>query len=317
MLLWANLHAAFTIGFVIAVFAFLDFLERTRLSRKDVLLSWVVFLALSALVTLIHPYSWQAMFATLSVVTRNEAVPQIAEWQPFNAQTEIAHEVALLTLIFLAVVSGFRLGWAKALLIVLLLHLFLTHVRYSFFLFPILPILLAPEMARQFPKLSAEGWRAQPRDALEKAMSTSLPAWVAVLAGGLFLLACLQAVLLPTAPKSSAGLAEAMRYVRSNNVTGNVLNHYDFGGPLIFNGIKTFLDGRTDQLFHGDFARKFMTGPRTEPEMAEALEEYDIRWTMLPPKDPRLALLDKMPGWKRVFTGETAIIHQRQEKAAQ
>jgi hypothetical protein len=29
LVLWANLHAAFTMGFVIAFFAFLDFIERT------------------------------------------------------------------------------------------------------------------------------------------------------------------------------------------------------------------------------------------------------------------------------------------------
>ena len=86
LVLWANLHAAFTMGFIIAFFAFLDFLERARLTRKDMLVKWLVFLALCPVVSLIHPYLWKAMLATFSVTGGNEAVPLINEWQPFNAQ---------------------------------------------------------------------------------------------------------------------------------------------------------------------------------------------------------------------------------------
>ena len=31
---------------------------------------------------------------------------------------------------------------------------------------------------------------------------------------------------------------------------------------------------------------------------------------MLPPEDARLAVLDGMPGWKRVFSDKNAVIHQ-------
>ena len=97
-------------------------------------------------------------------------------------------------------VTGFRLGFAKALLIVLLLHLFLTHIRFTFFLFPVLAILVAPELARQFPKLSADDWRAQPRDALEHKVITSFRPVFAAFAAVLLAVAGLQAFVLRTAP---------------------------------------------------------------------------------------------------------------------
>jgi hypothetical protein len=313
ILLWANLHAAFTIGFLLAFFAFLDFLERTRFSNRDMLLKWILFLALCPLVTLIHPYSWQAVLATLTVVGNNEAMPLITEWRPFNAQADIVPHVALLGLIFLAIVSGFRLGIARSLLVVLLLHLFLTHVRYAYYLFPVLAIVVAPEIARQFPRLSAENWRMQPRDPVERAMSRFFVPLVASISGALILLSALQAFALSAAPKEQVAITRAIAFAKSNGMTRNVMNHYNFGGQLIFNDIKTFIDGRADQLFLGGFTRKFGSGPHSQDELADAFRQYDIGWTLFPPKDGRAALLDGMAGWRRVYSDEFTVIHRRSE----
>lgn len=313
IVLWANLHAAFTIGFVIAFFAFLDFIERTKLERKDVILKWIVFLGLCPLVTLIHPYLWNAMLATWTVVGPNEAVPLVQEWQPFNAQELLLHHGVLLGLIYVALVTGFRLGLAKALLIILLLHLFLTHVRYAFFLFPILPILVAPDIARQFPRASAAYWRNQPRDLVERATSAWFRPIAGTLAGALILLVVLQGFVLRTAPEEGTAINGAISYAKSNGISGNVMNAYNFGGPLIFHGIPSFLDGRTDQLFLGGFVEKFTKGPKDQDEMSSALQQYDIQWTLFQPKDPRAVLMNKMPGWRLVYSDEHAAIHIHQK----
>jgi hypothetical protein len=309
LILWANLHAAFTIGFVIAFFAFLDFVERTRFSDRAGLLKWLAFLVLCPAVTLLHPYSWQAILATWTVVGPNEAVPLISEWRAFNAQTDVMRHVVLLGLIFLSIAMGFRLGIAKSVLAVLLLHLFLTHVRYAFFFFPVLALLAAPEIARQFPRLSA----AQARDAVEQAASRFFTPLIAAIAGALILLAGLQAFVLRTAPKEEVAITAAIAYAKSNGLTQNVMNHYNFGGQVIFNDIKSFIDGRADQLFLGGFTEKFAHGPTEKDELAKALQKHDIGWTLFPPEDERVAVLDKLAGWRRVYSDGYAVIHQRGE----
>ncbi len=313
LILWANLHAAFTMGFVVAFFAFLDFIERTRFSERRELMKWLAFLVLCPAVTLLHPYSLQAILATWTVVGPNEAVPLISEWRPFNAQTDIVLHVLLLGLIFLSIASGFRLGIAKSLFAVLLLHLFLTHIRYAYFFFPVLALLAAPEIARQFPRLSAKQWRVQPRDAVEQAASRFFTPLIAAMAGALILLAALQLFVLRAAPKEDVAITDAIAYAKSNGLTQNVMNHYNFGGQLIFNDIKTFIDGRTDQLFLGGFTKKFALGPADRNELAKALEEYNIGWTLFPPLDERVALLDKLAGWRRVYSDGHAVIHVRGE----
>ncbi len=208
------------------------------------------------------------------------------------------------------------LGLAKALLIVVLLHLFLTHVRYAFFLFPVLPILLAPELARQFPQTSAEHWRTQPRDGLEKAASARFGLVRAGFLAVLLLIAGVHAAVLRTAPPESTILTKALGHVKSHGITGKVFNSYNFGGTLIFNGIATFIDGRTDQLFLDGFVSKFALGPGNESDLAAALRQYDVRWTLLLTDDSRVAVMDKMPGWKRVYADEHAVIHQIEDKPA-
>jgi len=314
IVLWANLHAAFTIGFVIAFFAFLDFIERTKLERKDVILKWIAFLGLCPLVTMFHPYLWDAILATWTVVGPNEAVLLVREWQPFNAQEQVAHHAVLLGLVFLALVTGFRLGIAKALLIILLLHLYLTHVRYAFFVFPILVILVAPDIAQQFPRASAASWRSQLRDPVEKAMSDWFRPLAGMLAGALILLAVLQGQVLPTAPGEKVVITRAIAYAKANNISGNVMNAYNLGGALIFSGIPSFIDGRTDQLFLGDFVKRFAHGPKQPDELARALQDYNIKWTVFTPTDPRAAMLDRIPGWRLAYRDEHAVIHRRGEE---
>lgn len=315
IVLWANLHAAFTIGLLIAVVAFLDFIERARLSRTDELLKWIGFLLLCPLVTILHPYGWNALLATWLVMGPNEAVPMIGEWQAFTAPDNRSHEVALLVLLFAALATGFRLGLAKALLLVLLLHLFLTHLRFAVYAFVVMPILLAPEMALQFPRLSAARWRAGPRDAIETVITRHRNAVGALAASVFALLVVLQVFVLPAAPPEAVSASSAIRHVKAHGITGNVMNDYNFGGPLVFNAIPTFIDGRTDQLFRDGFSRAYMIGPLTEESMRRVLAEYAIRWTIFPPADPRVAILDKLAGWRRVFADEFAVVHQAEAGA--
>ena len=50
----------------------------------------------------------------------------------------------------------------------------------------------------------------------------------------------------PVEPDPKASAREALAFAEKNHLSGNVFNSYDFGGTLIFHGIKTYIDGRTD-----------------------------------------------------------------------
>lgn len=311
IVLWANLHAAFTIGLLIAGAAFVEAAITQRPRRAEVLYGWGLFLVLCPIASCIHPYGWKALLATWWLAGGNEAIPLITEWQPFNAQDMVAQEVALLVLLGASVIAGFRLSVARALLLVLLLHMALTHVRFICFLFPLLPVLAAPDMASQFPRCSAAHWRAQPRDRLERGIARFQWPLLAAIAG-VFVLACgVQARLWSSVPPAERTMAGVLRTVNTLGITGHVFNAYDFGGPLIFHGIPTFIDGRSDQLFIHGFTTTFMSGPGTVAELAAAFRRYDITWSLLPPADHRNALIAQLPGWQRAYADGEVVIYRR------
>lgn len=312
LVLWANLHAAFTMGFVIALFAFLDFLERTHFQRRKETAFWLLFLVLCPLVTLCHPYGYRAILATWSLVGPNDVVDQINEWQPFNAQENWMQTAALLGLMVATLVSGFRLGIARASLLTLLTYLFLTHVRYAFFLFPVMAIVIASSVARQCPSLSSSHWRQQPADRSDRFITRHLRALAFGICGAFIAAVGLVTMVLVVEPPEKTSASAAIAFAKAQGITGPVFNHHNFGGALIFNDIPTFIDGRTDQLFRGSFVREYMYGPLNVKDMTSTLETYKILWSLLPPEDPRVALLNELPGWKKIYADKFAVIHQRQ-----
>jgi hypothetical protein len=81
----------------------------------------------------------------------------------------------------------------------------------------------------------------------------------------------------------------------------------EFGSYLIFSGIAPFIDGRVE-LYGDAFLRRYAS----VGELPDLLARYDIGWTLLEPRNPRLALLDRLPGWRRLYADSTAVVHVRE-----
>jgi hypothetical protein len=310
LVLWANLHSFFTLGFLIAFFAFLEFVERTRLQDRVGLIKWVVFGLLCPVVCLLNPYTYQAILATYFDMGPNEAVPFISEWFPFNAQWAIPQEVGLLAMLFLLMGSGAKFSLSRSLFLTLLLHLFFIHIRFATIVFPLLPAVIAAPLAEQFPGLSAALWRREPRDLAERIVDRWFKPLAAGAAVAIAVMSAALLVFLPVKHEKPRG-SGAIAYAKEHHLTGHVMNAYEFGGPLIFNHIPTFIDGRSDQLFQGGFAvaQDKMQKVGGESLFLDALKKYDITWTLFSPKDPRVAILDGLKTWKRAYTDDYAVIH--------
>jgi hypothetical protein len=110
----------------------------------------------------------------------------------------------------------------------------------------------------------------------------------------------------PAAAVAAADLAHA----------GPVLNYYDFGGYLDFIGIPPFIDGRTE-LYGADFTLRHYRAVSliSIPDLLALLDQYGIKATLLSPKTPAVALLDRLPDWKRVYSDDVAVVHLRQTPA--
>ena len=100
-------------------------------------------------------------------------------------------------------------------------------------------------------------------------------------------------------------LAHVPRFVRETPV----LNDYAFGGFLIWNGVKPFIDSRAD-LYGDIFLENYAA--ITEPDkdaLAASLAYYHVRWTIFSAHAPVVKLLDATPGWHRFYSDQLAVVH--------
>jgi hypothetical protein len=313
--LWANLHGTFTLGFVIAAFAGLQLLAQTGLSNPRLLASWVVFGIFCPIVSLLNPYGVEAILATFTVAYGNEAVARITEWQSFDASQYMFQEAALLAAFFGLLVSRVRIGWAMAIFVVFTLHLFLAHIRFLYLFFLLVPVVLASDVAEQYPSLSAARWAAQKRDSLEQFCARRFHALWRGIAALVIVTSAVFVTADEVAPSQETSAKDALAFARNHNLTGNVLNSYQFGGTLIFHGIKTFIDGRTDQLFLEGFsnADDRMQETRGKSVLVESLDKYMIQWALLTANDARIPFFNELGGWTRAYADQYAVIYVRKE----
>jgi hypothetical protein len=52
---------------------------------------------------------------------------------------------------------------------------------------------------------------------------------------------------------------------------------------------------------------------RNGDALTQLLADYHIGWTLLEPHTPAVALLDRLPAWRRVYADEVAVVHVRSQ----
>jgi hypothetical protein len=315
MTLWANLHSSYMFGLGLAALLAGEamLLAPDRYARLRALRGWGLFGVLSVAAALITPYGIDGLLLPFELVNMSSLV-FIWEWRSPNFQTDRIFELWIMCLVLAALSRGWRLPLPRIGMLLLLLHMALQHGRYGELLGFVAPLLLAPALAPQL----AERLGRRPILALDSGMAELAKLASArgiAIAGGVLL--AVSAVALrggiarePDAITPAAALAAA-----AHHLEGPVFNDYGFGGYLIFSGIKPFIDGR---YFYGDaFIKRALEAVSvSSDQLPQLLTEYGITWTLLSAKSPGVVLLDHLPGWRRLYADDIAVVHVREEQAA-
>jgi hypothetical protein len=92
-----------------------------------------------------------------------------------------------------------------------------------------------------------------------------------------------------------------------------VFNDYSFGGWLIFNGVRPFIDGRSD-MYGDDHLKLYLDVDGADPAAVDkAFRRYGIAWTILLPSSALAKRLDTTPGWRRLYADKWAVVHMRED----
>jgi hypothetical protein len=293
---WANLHGSYVLGFMIAAAFGLEALIGAP-KRWPVIRDWGLFGAACLGASLITPHGLLAILYPFKIMTMS-SLPGITEWRPTDFSKVGPLELALMAVLFIGFSRGVRVAPVRLFLLIVLLHMALQHARHVMVLAVVAPMLLAEPFARAL---------GQPERARRPWISGGTAAFA-----GLALALAVGRLAIPfqrtDGPESPiAALASVPAELRVRPV----LNNYDFGGYLIFSGVKPFIDGRADM--YGDaFTSEYFRMTAGDPVILDkTLAGYDIAWTILPVDDRRIRLLDGKPGWRRSYADKVAVVHVR------
>lgn len=278
MLLWANLHTSFVLGLALTVVLGAEAVMADR--RLAVARDWLVFAGYALIAALATPYGIEG----LAHAIRSLILPLPA---PVQALTPL-----LLALPAAAVLLRRRATLLRAGCVALLFLLALYQPAARLFFAAAVPLLSAGPLVQG---------RFSPRLALKPAVAFAVLALLAVTARAFLPLELSDSPVTP---------AEALSHVPAALRRSPVLNEVAFGGYLIVNDIRPFIDSRPHYP-SGFRARAAQLG---DPALlARVLARYHIRWTLLAPANPAIKVLDGLKGWKRFYSGPFAVVHVKDE----
>ena len=300
MILWANLHGSFTFGIAIAGGIACDALwnapanERFRVARQ-----WLLFGVLAIAAACINPYGPEAILVTARTIALGEVLTIVTEWRSQDFTHLGAFELIMLGAFAFALYRGVKLPPMRILLVFGILHLSLSQSRHAELLGLLTPMLLARPLAEQFAAFVAD--RTMPR------LNAWLPAATITTLIAITGVAATRAI----SPAANITPAQALTSIDPAK-NGRILNAYDFGGYLDFAGIPAFIDGRAE-LYGMKFIMRHSRALDLQnlPDFLAMLDEYKFGATLLTPSTPAVALLDRLPEWKRVYADDIAVVHVR------
>ena len=322
MVLWANLHGSFVFGLALggafsaeAVLAAEGSAARWHAARQ-----WSGFLLAALLASMANPHGPYSLLFAYDLSQMN-FITQISEWGPTNFDRVRPFEIWLLIGAAALMTRGLRLPPVRLVMLIGLVHMALHHRRHQDLLGFLGPAIVAEALGAQW--FAARG-TTQNAVMLDRLFASFAPPAkkvvcaivLAVLAAAGIAATRIDALRPPSITTPDAALA-AVRAAYPGGSTpfpARVLNSSEFAGYLIFNGIAPFIDARGD-MYGDEFFFNYQNALHLKDSelLPKLLERYQVGWTLLRPGLPAVALLDRLPGWKRLYADETAVVHVRKD----
>ncbi|HZZ68558.1 MAG TPA: hypothetical protein VFE18_10325 [Phenylobacterium sp.] len=303
MAVWANLHGGFMFGLaMIGPFALEALIAAVPAQRRAVALGWGAFGVAAAVMPLLSPDGIGTLLFPFHLVGM-KSLAHIGEWAPASFATVQALEIVLLASLFVLFTRPVRVPILRAALLLLLLHLSLQHVRYEQMLGIIGALLLAAPLAGAYGQgETAPTGGAKPAAGLVVGLAAAVV--VMVLAVGRFALPVVRGDGADVPISALAAVPAAIRQTP-------VLNDYEFGGFLIGQGVRPYIDSRAD--LYGDACLQAY-GRMVSPDAAalsRVLEMRRVGWTLFRTGSPAIRAIEALPGWRRLYADRWAVVDVR------
>ncbi len=307
---WVNCHGSYALGLVVlGVFLVCSFLEfrtpfvvSSRWGEKErKLLLAVFFVSVGAL--FLNPVGLGLVTYPLNLFTKQaENLANVTEWEPLNLLQ--VRGVGLL--LVAGSIGGLVLARRTALRLEELMMVALgaaAAARHNRLMF-IFGILAVPVLCR----LLADSW-----DRYESARDNRVANAILIAAS-----VVLTFVGFPSAAHLERQVMRsnpvgAVDFIRRTALSGRMLNEYVWGGYLIWSlpEQKVFIDGRTDIFTWTGVLGEYGRWYNLEEDPKVLLDKYGIQYCLLRKEAPMARVLPYMPGWKKIYSDDLAVIFAR------
>jgi hypothetical protein len=313
MAIWGNLHAGFSIGFILLGGSIAGaILSRLLTPSAEAVLSWaqirkLVFVTIVSVVAIvINPYGLQMLAVPFQTVGIGALQNFIQEWNSPDFHGRETWPFILLMLGTLGAVGAGskRLDWTDFLLFSGTAFMALLAGRNI----ALFAVVATPILTRHLDSLLTDrGWIIKPVQRVTPRMVRLNLILVSVI-----LLACVLKVLTVLEPKT---LREAQAltlpldvtdHLRASNLSGPMFNSYNWGGYFMFAWPqeKVFVDGRTD-LYGDQFLTNAYLATATGADgWRDTLDRYGIRLVVVEAGSGLARALAVEPGWRLDYGGE-------------
>jgi hypothetical protein len=336
MILWANSHGGFAVGFILIAIYTTDLairrawerfsppqgdrtssLSTTQASFQQKLSSLLIVGLLCAGAVAINPSGPVMLLYPFKTVSIGALQDFIAEWQSPNFhELRVQPFIWLILLLFAAIgFSRRRIAISDFLLLSVFTYLSLTAARNIALFSLVAPVVItrytAP-MIGVFRRIYGGGISLQEADEPSRLAKTANLLIFAILA---FTVAIKTLTIYP-APINEEYFRDvypvgAVAYLKENRPVGELFNSYNWGGYLLWflPEYPVFIDGRTD-LYDDELIGTWLQVIRAEVGWEATLDSWDVDLVLLEPDYPIVAQLQER-NWELLYNDENSVLYGR------
>ena len=299
MLLWVNCHGVVVAGIGIYGVAALCQLAQ-RSGEGKVLLKYFM---LSCLALLINPYGYKLWIFFLETIPVKR---QISEWDaiPLFDRQFLYFKVMVLLFALTIFTSRSKQLWALAINLIAIYFSF-RHQRHMV----LAGILLTPHLAAQLAAIEtklANIIRFRPSPPLNAVFHAALATLILTQAYVHF--SRYQAAHFKIQVNPRTYPIYAVRFMKLNNINGNIINPFDWGEYLIWHlpGSKVSIDGRLETVYPDRIFKQNLAFSSAWDGWQHVPGLYPATDVILTDKINRE--IEKMPDWVKIYEDPTAVI---------
>jgi hypothetical protein len=319
--IWSNLHGGFFIGLIAmgvygATTLVQDIYLGRGLRRGLVILAITAGAAASTLCTFLIPPARETWYTLIYSIRNPTTSGTITDWKPLIASMtaapagSLARKYFVLVLFFFiaAVVSVILKPKGRDAPLIAVAAILLATAFAAQRNIAIATIAIAPVFANHLGLLLRRHQIDGVPHAAPRAGRFVMEILILILA---IAVARSSGILKPGIPAPGYP-ADAVNFMNSRNLAGNVLADYAWGGYVIWHGgprTKVFIDSRYDLGYPLQVIRDFIDFDQNKPGAAHILDAYPNDFVLIKQQSPAEKLMDSRPNWSLVYSDNLSCLY--------